>query len=154
LQSQLQRWLCCFIEGHARVCRARSIRLMMKLRTLTTLLLLIICMQLASCDHVYQYNYMINNTTDSQLSVRFKCPDADTLVVVAAHAVNMVFSMHHAVEGKSGPYFTEMTEQFSAFSIAQHFQSSGKNYMQKSSWDFSKSGATGVYTATVTQAEF
>lgn len=114
-------------------------------------LLLAVAFFLGACDCTYDYSYVVVNETDSGITVSFTQASRKGEVNVGPGMSETLFTLDHGIEDCDGPHMRDVDKDFDQIEITQNDTlSSAKVYMDDAHWNFDN----GVYTATVTPAEF
>jgi hypothetical protein len=107
-----------------------------------------------SCEQGYNYEYSLENNTDSVITIYFKTKFGDSTLFIESNKVRIIFDTYHGLEGNGGPFFSDVKNDFIKISVIKGGIKSSKNYLQNDLWKFSKKNKSGRYQAVVKESEF
>ncbi len=109
---------------------------------------------LTSCDHYYDYEYMVENLSDSTIIVELYAendPVLDTIYQIPTGQSLLIYECTHGNEGSDGPFFDEVSKDLTELTVKiNDTLLSNRNYLENENWTF----VEGLYSTTVTNKEF
>lgn len=109
---------------------------------------------LFSCDCTYDYEYIIENQTNSTIKIKWDAKFADFPIdsteIVEGTSQTFYRTSHGVEPCYDGPFFTEVTVDFNSLSIQKDSLFSNRDYLESDQWTYSD----GVYFTIITEKEF
>ena len=112
------------------------------------------CMLISSCDYVYDYQYIVQNKSRSEIVVTLSAtnfPQLDTIYFISTNQNILIYETGHGIEPAGGPFFDDVKNDLSEI-VIKNIDSvmSNRNFRENSNWDFNG----GTYSTTITDADF
>lgn len=115
---------------------------------------IVFCIGLISCDYYYKYEYIVENKSDTKITVELYTknkPAVDTLYSIPSGQSLQIYETLHGNEGARGPFFADVKNDLTGITIKKNDSLiSKRNYRKNENWEFLK----GTYSTTVTNSEF
>ncbi|TKG97212.1 hypothetical protein EYV94_01935 [Puteibacter caeruleilacunae] len=104
-----------------------------------------------SCEHVYNYTYLIENESDSEVIIVFSNARMDSTFTVGIGEKVALYSTHHGEESSGGPFKKDVTVDIDVIMVRSNSGLiSSKDYLDNAAWSFQN----GVYTAVIETSDF
>jgi len=106
---------------------------------------------ITSCEHAYDYSYLVTNKSDVEIDVYVKTFRIDSVFIIPKDSTQLLLITDHGIEGSKGPYDRRVTGDLDKFEVTKNDTlKSKRDYLKNDAWTFKK----GKYSTIVTDDEF